>query len=128
MEGTLTVAGAPGGTPTPAPTPAPTEDKQAPEVTLSGAFRADAIRASRKLTVTARSNEKATLALTATVGSRRIGRVAKVSLPKGTKKITLRISSSAARSIRAGRRLTLAAVATDAAGNRRRSSLRVRLP
>lgn len=119
MEGTLVVSSA--GTPQQRPagggqtTPG---DSAAPGVSIAIA-RPSARRLARKRRIPAKVlvDEQADVTLTASVGSRRIGS-AKATLFGGTRTdLSIRISKKNAKRLARGRKLTLKAVATDAAGN-----------
>lgn len=123
MKGTVTVTGTPVATVTATPTPEP--DTVAPEVTLSGTLRTKRIRRARELVVGLRTNEAARVILKVRIGSRRLGSRA-VSLGAGSARLGIGLRN--VRAIRSGRTLRVIVVATDAAGNRRRSQLVVKLP
>lgn len=127
MKGTLTVSGTPSASPTPGATPTatPAPDRTAPEVTLSGSLRAKPIRRARELTIGLRTNETARVVLRVRVGSRKLGSRA-VNLGKGRARLAIALRN--VRAIRSGRKLRVIVLATDAAGNRRRSHLVVKLP
>jgi len=112
MQGTLTVTSA--GTPVPRPgSGGPPADTTPPALSLK-ASRPKA--RARKLAVTVTSSEAASLVLTAKVGSSRVAR-AVTELVAGEQKVTLKLSRRAARRLRRGRKVRLAAAAKDTAGN-----------
>jgi plastocyanin len=129
MESKLTVTSA--GTPQPRPGggQGPPADGTAPGVALSAArnLKASKLARSRRIPVVATVDERADLVLTAFVGRTKVGS-AKVELFPGTPTdVVVRVSRRGARALRSGRKLTLRAVATDAAGNAGRGSLARRL-
>lgn len=125
MKGTLTVTGDPAPTPTPTVTATPEADTTPPEVTLSGRLRARTIRRRDRIGLRIRANEDVELTLVARVGRRRVGRVT-LDLALGRHRVSIPVTRG--RAVRRGRRLRLYATAVDAAGNRRRTKLVVKLP
>ena len=123
MKGKLTMTGTPVATVTPTPTAQP--DTAAPEVTLSAELRANSLRRTKQLTLGLRSNETARVVLSVRVGSRRLGSRA-LNVGEGSHRLAIALRN--VRAIRRGRKLRVVAVATDAAGNRRRTQLVARLP
>lgn len=124
MKGTLTVSSA--GTPVPrggggADTTAPVIEIDAP-----AKARARSLRKTRKLTLTVASTEASTLALSARIGTRKVGR-ASGELIAGDTRVTVRFSRKGAKRLKRRRTLTLAATGTDTASNVGRTDASVKL-
>ena len=128
MEGTLNVTSS--GTPTPRPPGGgtPSSDATAPSVALRLAgSKASKLRRSRRVRAVVTVDEESKVALSAFVGSRKIGSV-KGELFKGAPTdLVVRVSRANARRLRKGARLTLRAAASDPAGNTGEGSLTRRL-
>lgn len=101
-------------------------DRTAPAVTVALAtrsLRARSLRRSRRLNLVVGTNEAATIVLTARRGTRAVGTATLTSSGAAKHRVALRLSKAATKR----GRLTVTAVATDAAGNIVRATLRVRI-
>ena len=94
------------------------EDLRGPVLSLRlGPTKVRAMRRSRQLSVKVGSDEGARIRLTIRVGTRRIARTSLRLRFAGTRRVAIARDRTARRALRRGRRLTVGARATDAAGN-----------
>lgn len=125
MKGTVTVTS--NGTPQPRPgsppppggtTQPPPEDITGPELSLRlGSLRASRLKSTRTLRLRLGTDEGARVTLTIRVGKKRIRREVVQFGSAGTRRLAIPLGRTARKYIVRGRKLTVFASATDAAGN-----------
>lgn len=129
MEGTLVVTSAGQAEPRPAGGGGGSSDTTAPElrVRMSGSKSAEKLARKRRIGAVVTSSEMADVAVVARIGSRVLGKV-RATLFGGTPTdLSVKVSKRNAKLLRKGRRLTLSATATDAAGNEGAASAAAKL-